>query len=839
MVADIKRAMLQNLPDLPITDALPEILSTLAEQSNLVLLAPPGAGKTTLVPLALADETWCRPGKIVVLEPRRIAARAAAHRMADLLGESVGQSVGYRVRFDNRIGPDTRIEVVTGGVFIRQLAQNPGLEGISAVLFDEFHERSLDGDLALALCLDLQRGLRDDLRLVPMSATLDGGAVAASMDAAIVRSEGRSFPVEISYRERRPQMPVERAVADAVLDNIRSPGSGSILAFLPGQREIEQTARLLENTLPADILLHRLYGALSHQQQDAAIRPCKQGQRKVVLASAIAETSLTIEGITCVVDSGLSRLPVFEPATGLTRLQTVRSSKASVDQRAGRAGRLAPGQAIRLWRQEQTAALPAENPPEILNADLTELVLTLADWGIVDVTGLQWMDVPPEAPLNEARKLLGDMGALDDGHKITPHGRSLFNIALPPRYAHMVLRAARHSKSAAQDAARLALLLQERGVGGNAIDLEERLAALENARDKRAIQVRRHADELAGRALKSLPDAQAGTAEMELSAGILLGYALSDRIAQRRGQGPHDTIRYRLSNGRGAQIDAANVLARQEFLVVADMAGRAGSAQILSATAIGKGELTQHFGHLIEQGREVSFDPRAKTLSGSVVSKLGALELDKPQRFQPSDQDLVPALLAAVRQHGLALLPWQKSDQNLRHRLDLLHRHLGDPWRDVSETNLIDKLEDWLAPYITGQDLNALADGTLSNALLGYVGHPPRAEIDRLVPSHLDVPSGSKLQLVYQGDKVVLSVRPQELFGLDAHPNILGGAVAVEIELVSPAGRPIQITRDLPGFWRGSWRDVRADLRGRYPKHPWPEDPLSAEATSRAKRRGS
>ena len=831
-----------SLPELPVSEVLDQIVETLAKQSNLVLVAPPGAGKTTLVPLALlqgGDDRWLEGRKIIVLEPRRLAARAAAKRMAQLLGEEVGQTVGYRVRFDNRVSAKTRIEVVTEGVFGRMLVEDPGLETVAAVLFDEFHERSLDGDLALALCLDLQQGLREDLRLLPMSATLESDAVANLLDAPVIQSQGRSYPVDIINRDRPPQVPIEKVTADAICEEIAHPDSGSILTFLPGQREIERTAQLLENRLPANVELHKLYGSLPQGVQDAAIAAPKGGVRKVVLSSAIAETSLTIEGVTSVIDSGLARQPVFEPATGLTRLQTVRASQASVTQRAGRAGRLGPGRAIQLWRAEQTAALPPRTPPEILNADLTPLLLALADWGVSDPDQLAWMDPPPAPALAEARSLLQQLGALTSEGQLTPHGRILSKLALPPRYAHMVAVAAQDSAQAAEQAVQLALLVQERGAGGFSIDLDERLTKLRQARNRRSQQLLK----LSG----SLAKAVAGQSQdadhlPDPSSGLLLARGLADRIAQRRGTGPGGMVRFRLANGRGAEIETSERLASEDFLVVVDMVGRAGAARILSAAAISKSELLTQFADQIETKIETSFDPRSGALSAMKVSKLGGLALTKPTPMKISGDEALPALLAAVRDHGLEILPWRDTDQELRQRLALLHHHAEDDghvtWPDMSDAALLARLDDWLAPFLVGAaSLSGLADGALSNGLMLLAGHPSKAQLDQLVPSHFETPSGSRVRLGYADNKVVLRVRPQELFGLDRHPAVLQGRLPMEVELVSPAGRPIQITRDLPGFWRGSWRDVRADLRGRYPKHPWPEDPLTAEPTTRAKPR--
>jgi len=817
------------LPQLPISDVLQDIKVALDTAPNLVLVAPPGAGKTTLVPLALLGSQWLGDRKIVMLEPRRLAARAAATRMASLLGEKVGETVGYRIRFDTKVSARTRIEVVTEGVFTRMLSSDPALENIGAVLFDEFHERSLDSDLALALCLDLQEGLRDDLRLLAMSATLDGAAVAELMDAKVIESAGRSFAVEIVHRNRKPDERIEAALTAAVVEEIATSDSGDILVFLPGQGEIERTFSRLEERLPAQVDLHRLYGAVSHQAQDAALKKAAEGRRKVVLSSAIAETSLTIDGVTTVIDSGLSRQPVFEPSTGLTRLQTVRASQASVTQRAGRAGRLAPGRAIQLWHEGQTAALPKSSPPEILNADLAPLLLDLADWGVTDATSLRWLNSPPDPALKEARNLLQDLRALDDAGSLTPHGRAMHATPLPPRMAHMVVKARDHPPASALRASLLALLLQERGAGGAGTDLQQRREACERSKQSREKQLVQMATSIAGVRDKN------GDA---MSDGVLLAPGFADRIAKRAGTSTQGNIRYRLANGRGAELDAADPLAREEWLVVIDMTGRAGAARIVSAAAITKAEIVETLGERIQTETVSNFDADTGSLTAEERTRLGALDLAKPKPTKVDDTSALAAMLSAVLENGTSILPWREKDIALRNRLTLLHEAIGEPWPDLSEEQLVQTLEDWLAPFLSGKrSFQPLAAGALSDALMLRAAHPSKAELDRLVPTLFATPAGSNVPLIYEGQTVTLSVRPQELFGLDRHPAILDGRLPLSVELLSPAGRPIQLTQDLPGFWRGSWADVRADLRGRYPKHPWPEDPLNAEPTRRAKPR--
>ncbi len=824
-----ENAAMDALPQLPICDVLPDIEAALAGAPNLVLVAPPGAGKTTLVPLALLRSHWLSKQKIIMLEPRRLAARASALRMASLVGESVGETVGYRVRFDTKVSAKTRIEVVTEGVFTRMLAANPSLEGVGAVLFDEFHERSLDTDLALALCLDLQDGLREDLRLLAMSATLDGAAVAKLMDAQIIESEGRSFPVEIIHRNRRPDERIEASVVSAALDELSTSATGDVLIFLPGQAEIERTATMLEDRVGGDVDVHRLYGAISPKAQDAALRKSAEGRRKIVISSAIAETSLTIDGVTTVIDSGLSRQAVFEPATGLTRLETGRASQASVTQRAGRAGRLAPGRAIRLWHEGQTAALVPSTPPEILNADLAPLLLDLADWGVSDPTSLRWLDAPPAPALSEARKLLQELDALDSSGSLTAHGRAMHTMPLPPRMANMVSKSKAHSSASAFRAALLALLLQERGAGGTHTDLQRRRENCERSKASRETRLLQMAKRIAGHS-------SAGSGA--LADGAVLAHGFFDRVAKRTGQSPKGGVRYRLANGRGAELDATDSLANEEWLVVVDMTGRAGAARILSAAAISKADILEMLQDSISTETVSHFDLKSGSIQTEEQMQLGSLILSKPKPVAVDDATALNAMLRAVRERGTGILPWRDQDIGLRDRLSLLHSAIGATWPDCSEEALLNVLDGWLTPFLNGQrSFAALANGALSDGLMMLAGHPSIQELERLVPLHFQTPAGSKAPLRYEDEGVILAVRPQELFGLDTHPMILEGTLPLSIKLLSPAGRPIQLTQDLPGFWRGSWLDVRAELRGRYPKHPWPEDPLSAEPTSRAKPR--
>ncbi|MCX7306095.1 MAG: ATP-dependent helicase HrpB [Hyphomicrobiales bacterium] len=813
------------LPALPVIEVLPALGQALIAGVNAVLVAPPGAGKTTLVPLALLDAPWLSGGRIVLLEPRRLAARAAARRMAQLLGEEPGATVGYAMRMESRMSAKTRVMVVTEGVLARMILEDPELPGVAAVLFDEFHERSLDGDFGLALALDVQSALRPDLRLLVMSATLDGARVARLLEGApVIESAGRSFPVELRYDERPGGTPVEDAMAKAIREAVASE-TGSVLAFLPGQREIERTAERLAGRLPDNCDVVPLYGQLDGRAQDAAIRPAAPGRRKVVLATSIAETSITIDGVRVVIDSGMSRLPRYEPATGLTRLETVRASRASADQRAGRAGRTEPGIAIRLWRAEQTAALPAFTPPEILQADLSGLLLDCAAFGVAEPTTLRFLDPPPGPALAEARALLAGLDAIDANGRLTQAGDAMRRLALPARLAHMVAEAAKQGQAGI--AAELAVLMTERGLGGDSVDLERRLARLRNERGPRANAARGLAARLAGQVSRE----PAGEA---VPAGSLLLHAWPDRVAKARGE----RGRFLLANGSGAQLDAADPLAGEPFLVVADLQGKAQSARIASAAAVTEDEIRSALGRRIETARTSAFDAASRSVRVRETARLGAIVLGERMLPAPSGDAADRAILAAIREHGLSLLDWSKEAGTLRQRLSWLHRGLGAPWPDASDEALVARLDDWLLPYLDGKASFARIDaGAVHAGLMSLVPADQQRRIATLAPTHFDAPSGSRVPILYDGEWPVLAIRVQELFGMDRHPSIADGKVPLTLELLSPAHRPIQTTRDLPGFWRGSWAEVRAEMRGRYPRHIWPDDPRAATATSRAKPR--
>ncbi|ACE99095.1 ATP-dependent helicase HrpB [Rhodopseudomonas palustris TIE-1] len=817
---------------LPIDDALDELTAALEASNTAVLVAPPGAGKTTRVPLALLDAPWLRNQKIIVLEPRRIAARASAERMAKTLSEKAGERIGYRVRFGSKVSRATRIEVVTEGIFTRQILDDPELNGVAAVLFDEFHERSLDADLGLALARDAQQGLREDLRILVMSATIDGARVARLLgDAPVVESLGRAFPVETRYLGRRSDAPLERLMAEAIAQALRAE-TGSVLAFLPGAAEIRRTETMLrERVQDPGVEIVPLFGALDAAVQDRAIQPAPKGQRKVVLATSIAETSLTIEGVRIVVDCGLSRVPRYEPDLGLTRLETVRASRAAVDQRRGRAGRIEPGVCYRLWDEPQTASLPAYTQPEILSADLSSLLLDLAQWGVADPSSLAFLDPPPQPALKEARELLGELGALDPDGRITDEGRSLRAMALPPRLARMIVDAAHHG--CAEDAAEVAAILTERGLGGDSADLDHRRDQFRRDRSQRASSARQMAQRWAAQAASSSPSPQDA---FELSSGVLLAFAFPDRVARNRGNGS-----FTLANGRGAAVEQTSALARAPYLAVGELTGSAAQGRILLAAPITLSEIELHFGDQITDADEVSFDRSAMALRARRRRALHAITLSEaPLALTPSDQTarvLAEGLVVA----GLDRLPWSKQLQQWRGRVMFLRKAEGDPWPDLSDAALADSRENWLVPALFDKTgLKDFSASDLSDALMNLLPWELRARLDREAPTHFEAPTGSKLPIDYEAEQgPTIAVRLQELFGLTTHPSVAGGAVPLVLELLSPAHRPVQVTRDLPGFWRGSYAGVRADLRGRYPRHPWPEDPASAPPTRRAKPKGT
>jgi ATP-dependent helicase HrpB len=803
--------------NLPVEAVLPELKAALRGSPNAVLIAPPGAGKTTAVAPALLAEPWCE-GQILLLSPRRLAARAAAERIAELAGEPVGQTIGYATRMDSKQSAATRILVLTEGIFRNRIQDDPELAGVSAVLFDEVHERSLDSDFGLALALDAQGGLRPDLRLVAMSATLDGGRFAALMDAPVIESEGRSHPLTLRHIGRKAEARIEDEMAAAVRKALTEEKEGDVLAFLPGVAEIERTAERLSGV---GAELHRLHGSLDPAEQRAAIR--KAQGRKVILATSIAETSLTIDGVRIVIDSGLARRARYDRAAGSTRLVTERASQAAVTQRAGRAARQGPGVAYRLWEEAATAGMPPFDPPEILEADLSPLLLDCALWGVSDPATLRWLDSPPKAALDEAQGRLSELEALDDGGRPTAHGKAMARLPLPPRLAHMLLRA--QELGFGELAAQVAVLLSERGLGGNDVDLDRRLDRWRSERGQRAEAGRG----LAKRWSKMLGAEQSGTASGH-SLALAIALAYPDRLAKRRdASGEH----WLSVGGRGYRLDPTHPLAKQEWLAVADIQGSASGARILSAAAIDFVEIEQLYGDRIESGAHVTFDPATGGVRTESGRRLGAITLSKGQDAKADPEAIAAALLAGVRTHGLDLLPWPESAIRLRQRA---------MWAGVaglSDAELSESLSVWLAPLLQGKRrLSDIDGGALHNALTGLIGWDAQQAIERLAPAHFASPAGTTHTIDYTAEAgPTVELRVQALFGISEHPVIGSARTPLILSLTSPAGRPIQTTRDLPGFWKGSWADVAKEMRGRYPRHNWPDDPTAAIASLKTKKK--
>jgi len=824
---------------LPIHAVLGQLLAALRTGSNAVLVAPPGAGKTTAVAPALLGEDWCT-GEVLLLSPRRLAARAAGERMAVLAGENVGQTFGYATRMDSKRSAATRVTVVTEGIFVNRIQADPELAGVSAVLFDEVHERSLDSDFGLALALDAQAALRPDLRLVAMSATLDGARFSDLMGTApVVESEGRSWPLELRHVGRNAEARIEDSMAAAIRTALRD-AEGGVLAFLPGVAEIERTAERIGEVPGA--VVHKLHGALEPGAQRAAITADPQGRRKIVLATSIAETSLTLDGIRVVVDSGLARRPRYDRAAGMTRLVTERASQASVTQRAGRAARQGPGVAYRLWEEAATAGLPRFDPPEILEADLSALVLDCALWGVRDPRDLNWLDPPPEAAVSEARKRLGTLDALDEAGRPTAHGKAISGLPLPPRLGHMLVRAAEHGM--AGTAAQIAVLLGERGLGGSDADLELRLRRWRSERGPRAENARRLAQRWAKITPLPLAGGAGGGREANAVSGIssppptppasgrgeevaaCVALAFPDRIARRRDASGET---WASAGGRGFKLDPASSLARAEWLAVAETQGMAAGARILSAAPIDPGEVESLFADRIETKRSVRFDPGTGRIEALRERRLGAIRLSSGPDSAAAAAEIEKALLEGVREHGLALLPWSDTAQALRTRA----AYAGND--SLSDERLLAELDAWLPGLLAGKRRLDAVEG-LTNALNNLLGWDGQKALDRLAPARFETPEGSTYAIDYAAEGgPTVEVRVQALYGLGEHPK-LGDGTPLVLSLTSPAGRPIQTTRDLPGFWKGSWVAVAKEMRGRYPRHPWPEDPAEASATLRTKK---
>jgi ATP-dependent helicase HrpB len=829
---------------LPIEDILPQVRTALRDGTALVVQAPPGAGKSTLLPLSLLDEAWLDGRKIVMLEPRRLAARLVAKRLAENLGDPLGNIVGYRMRDDSKTSRATRLEVVTEGILTRMLHDDPELPGIGALLFDEFHERSLPADLGLALAIDVQRNLRPDLRLVAMSATLDGEAVAKLLGGApIVTSDGRIFPVETRYLPVAANATTESTAAQAARQALRD-DQGDVLVFLPGVREIGRVERLLaESGVPGDVNVMPLYGELPPEAQDRAVAANRSTRRRVVLSTAIAETSLTIEGVRVVIVAGLSRRAAFDAPSGMGRLVTLRASLASADQRRGRAGRTAPGVCYRLWPEAENKALPRAERPEIEVADLAPLALDLALWGASDTASLHWMTPPPAPSFAQAQELLRELDALDAGNRITAHGRKLAALPVHPRLAHMIVKGGELGLGVT--ACRIAALLEDRDVlraerGRRQADLRLRLEALQGGRVHRDLRLNepaaRRALRLAERWRKQMRFAE-GDDDLT-QAGLLLAFAYPDRIARRRSGGEP---RYVMSNGRGAALDVADGLAGESFIAVAELDGAGAEGAIYLAAPLDLRDIEEHFASHIFERDLVEWDERNSAVLARRQRVLGSLVLEDAALKSPPAERVAQALLDALRKRGIEALSLSAPAQVFRQRVMAVRGVLGEAWPDLSDAGLLASLEQWLAPHMAGvTSLAKLRALDLEEAIAGLLDWQQRRDLDRLAPTHIEVPSGSRIRIDYSNPaKPVLAVKLQEMFGSPATPRIVDGRLPLTLHLLSPAGRPLQVTGDLAGFWAGSYGEVRRDMRGRYPRHPWPDDPLAALPTARAKRRGT
>ena len=800
------------LPDLPIHAVLPDLLAALRDFPSAVLIAPPGAGKTTAVAPALIGEDWCS-GTVIILSPRRVAARAAAERMAEQLGEAPGQTIGYLTRLDSKRSAKTRILVMTEAIFVATILSDPDLAGVSAVLFDEAHERHLDSDLGLALAVESSQVLRPDLRLLVMSATIDGARFAALLNnAPVIESEGKAFPLAIRWLGARPELRLDDAAASAIMTAWRDE-AGDILAFLPGVREIERTAERLAEKLPKALVLP-LHGQCEPAAQRGAIRRDPDGRRRIVLATAIAETSLTLDGVSIVVDAGMSRRAEFDKAAGVTRLVTHRASQAAAAQRAGRAARQGSGVAYRLWEEAAHPGRAAFDPPEILAADLAPLALTLAQWGNSDPGKMAWIDPPPAAAMGAAKRMLNTLGALDGAGQITAHGRSMAALPMAPALAHMLLYAAQHS--AADAAARLALLLQERGLGGRGEDLAQRLERWTGDRSARAEASRKLAASWARRAEQLTHKVDASPPPL----GILLAEAYPDNIARRRSPSGEEWL---TAGGRGLRLDPTSALARSEWLSVGDAQGEAKGARITGAIALDEAEVQRWLAPRIERRSKLRWLADERRVEALLEQRLGAITLARGPDPAPDRAAIAALVIERVRDAGLSILPLSPASRNLLTRA----RFAGVV--ALGEESLLGSLEDWLKPLLTRR-LDATDPQALHEALKNRIDYPARQQLDRLAPPQFTSPAGTHHAIDYADEAgPSVDVRVQALFGLDSHPGFGQPEQPLLLKLTSPAGSPIQSTRDLPGFWRGSWRDVQRDMKGRYPRHRWPDEPWAED----------
>lgn len=844
-----------NQMQLPIDAVLPELLASLECGVNAVLVAEPGAGKTTRVPLALLNQSWLMGKKIVMLEPRRLAARSAAQFMAKALGEQVGETVGYRVRLDTKVSARTRIEVVTEGVLTRMLQEDPALEAVGAILFDEFHERHLHGDLGLALCLQSQALLREDIRLVVMSATLDADPISELLGGApVIRSEGRVFPVETHYLQERASGPIEPQMGRLIWEALRA-HEGDVLAFLPGAAEIRRTARWLsESGLDAHIRIEELHGSLPLDKQDTAISRCVSGERKIVLSTSIAESSLTVEGITIVVDSGLMRVPRFSPRTGMTRLETVPVSQASADQRRGRAGRLAPGSCYRLWTEREHPYLPPQSSPELLEADLASLVLELAVWGIQDPLELDWLTPPPTAAYEQAFSMLQQLRAIDESGKPTIAGINMARLGLHPRLASMIIQAS--EIGAAREACELAALLSERDMlpQERNVDIQLRLELFYSLIGRKkgtqtslksnhpstgaAYRIAAQAEQWERLCASSSCASNSSLVGMELThppvpVGVLLAYAYPDRIAQRRNDG-----RYLLANGRGAALPELQPLSRAPYLAACELDDSGTDSRIRIAAELSLQDIESYLSSYLSNENVIEWDSTAQAVRARKKTRLSAITLKETILQQTDEEEVANTLLAAIRQGGLAMLPMSKQAFQLKARMKLMALS-GDDWPDASDEALLESVDKWLKPHIYGlrsrSDLQKLPMHQILEAKLSW---NQKQELDDEVPTHITVPSGSRIPIDYSDpESPVLAVRLQELFGMKDTPRLARGKLPVTLHLLSPSQRPVQVTRDLRSFWEQAYFEVKKDLKGRYPKHYWPDDPYTAAPTNRTKPR--
>jgi ATP-dependent helicase HrpB len=830
---------------LPVESILPQLKEALSKNHNAVLIAQPGAGKTTRVPLALLKEGWLDGRKIVMLEPRRLAARSAARYMAGLLGEKVGETVGFRVKMDTCVGPNTRIEVITEGILTRMLQNDPSLEEAGLIIFDEFHERSLHADLGLALCLQSQELLRQDLKFIVMSATLEAKPVSALLGGApVLSSEGRSFPVETRYLSQRNDGPIELAVVKAISASLAN-DEGDLLVFLPGAGDIRRVeSKLMDLGIGPDVLIAPLFGNLPYAQQDQAIEPSPQGKRKIVLATSIAETSITVEGVRIVIDSGLMRISRFTPRTGMSRLETVRVSRASADQRRGRAGRMAPGVCYRLWTTEEERQFIPFSPPEILESDLAPLALELAAWGVSDPSELSWLDPPPHGAMAQARELLSQLGAMDAKTAITLHGREMAELGLHPRLAHMILKGKEIGYGGL--ACELAALVSERDIlrSDPSIDIQYRIEILReviknNGRNRGGIgggqidlYLCRRIIEEANYYKRIYGVTESKGEDIEMC-GVLLAFAYPDRVGQRRGDG-----RFLLSNGRGAFILRQQALSKEDYLVAVELDDQGTDSRILQASSLSAEQLESYFAESMAEETYTLWDKEAQSVRVRKVKKFGALVLqDRP--VSQTDPDLMlNAILDGIREEGLSILPWTKPAVQFRQRMLFIHAY-NEEWPDVSDEALSEALHEWLGPHVYGlKSRTELQRLNLAGILESMLSWEQRRKLDEYAPTHFQAPSGSRIPIDYSNpSSPILSVRLQEMFGLEATPRIARGKVALTLHLLSPAHRPVQITQDLANFWNTTYFEVKKDLKGRYSKHYWPEDPLEATPTNRVRPR--